>query len=69
MKNKKQELERIKLAYLIKKYGEPIGVDGEVAYRIKFPASEVFKLATKKITVMPADEPPSMSYVMLEEDT
>jgi len=65
---RRKEMERIKLAYIIKKFGEPIGVDGEVAYRLKMPASGVFTLAQKKITVYPADEPPLISYIMVEEE-
>jgi hypothetical protein len=68
MTEAQKEFERIKFAYLIKKFGEPIGVDGEVAYRLKVPASEVFALAQKKVTMYPADEPPFISYVMVEED-
>jgi hypothetical protein len=65
----RKEFERIKFAYMIQQLSQERWVEGMTnCFRVKLPASEIFKLAKKKVSFYPADEPPYVSYVVTIED-
>ena len=64
-----KEWDRLKFAALLMQISKEHFKEGNTdCYTAKFPASEAFKLLKKNVTIMPADNPPDIGYVVMVED-